>query len=76
MNVSTYNNVISHSVTNAFKLLSEQLNKPAYLTTAWFLVQIEKYPSCALSKFNLEQYDGVTVFLNDFRDLFSNIEVG
>lgn len=84
MKVSTSTNVISHSVSSALKFLAEVLNKPEYLTTAWFLDQIEKWfylmtsrhPSCSLSKFNLDVYNESIQFLNDFIYLFSNIKVG
>jgi hypothetical protein len=33
---------VSHTVSSALKLLGEELNKPAYLTTAWFLDQVER----------------------------------
>lgn len=36
MKVSTSTNVVSHSVSSALKFLAEELNKPDYLTTAWF----------------------------------------
>lgn len=84
MKVSTSTNVISHSVSSALKFLADVLNKPEYLTTAWFFDQIEKWfylmtsrhPSCALSKYNTDVYNESIQFLNDFIYLFSNIEVG
>lgn len=84
MKVSTSTNVVSHTVSSALKFLSEELKKPGYLTTAWFLDQIERWfyimtsrhPSCALSKFNIEAYNEAITFLRDFMDLFLNMEVG
>ena len=84
MKVSTSTNVVSHTVSSALKFLSEELKKPAYLTTAWFLDQIEKWfyimtsrhPSCSLSKFNIEAYNEAITFLKDFMDLFATMEVG
>lgn len=84
MKVSTSTNVISHSVSSALKFLADELNKPEYLTTAWFLDQVEKWfylmtsrhPSCALSKFNIKTYDESIQFLKDFMDLFLNMDVG
>lgn len=84
MKVSTSTNVVSHSVSSALKFLAEELNKPEFLTTAWFLDQVEKWfyimtsrhPSCALSKFNIEVYNDTIKFLEDFIILFTKLEVG
>lgn len=84
MKVSTSTNVVNHSVSSALKFLSYVLNKPAYLTTAWFLDQVEKWfyimtsrhPSNALSKFNLVSYNETVTFLEDFKFIFANLEVG
>lgn len=84
MEVCTSTSVVNHTVSSALKFLAEELDKPAYLTTAWFLDQVERWfhlmtsrhPSCALSKFNLNVYRDSIAFLKDFRDLFCNMEVG
>lgn len=84
MKVSTSTNVIAHTVSSALKFLAEVLHKPAYLTTAWFLDQVERwfylmssrYSSCALSKFNDRVYSESITFLKDFMYLFSKMEVG
>jgi hypothetical protein len=60
------------------------LNKPAYLTTAWFLDQVERWfyimtsrhPSCALSKMNEVVYNDTITFLKDFMELFRNMAIG
>nr|CAI5855991.1 unnamed protein product [Callosobruchus analis] len=84
MKVSTSTNVISHCVSSALKFLADELKKPEYLTTAWFLDQIEKWfslmtsrhPTCALIKFNIDIYNETIIFLNDFLELFTIMEVG
>lgn len=84
MKVSTSSNVISHSVSSALKFLADELKKPEYLTTAWFLDQIEKWfflmtsrhPSCALSKLNIDVYNSTIGFLKQILELFSSMEVG
>ncbi|KAJ4426849.1 hypothetical protein ANN_26648 [Periplaneta americana] len=84
MEVCTSTNVVNHTVSSPLKFLAEELDKPAYLTTAWFLDQVERWfhlmtsrhPMCALSKFNLNVYRDSIAFLKDFMDLFCNMEVG
>ncbi|KAF2891237.1 hypothetical protein ILUMI_14937 [Ignelater luminosus] len=84
MKVMTSTNVISRSVSSALKFLSEALNRPFYLTSAWFIDQVEKWfylmssrhPSSALSKINLTAYNDAGQFLKDFMDLFTRMEVG
>lgn len=36
MEVCTSTSVVNHTVSSALKFLAEELDKPAYLTTAWF----------------------------------------
>ena len=84
MKVMTSTNVISHTVNSALKFLSDELKQPAYLTTAWFIDQVERwfylmtsrYPSCALSKMNLTVYNDAIQFLKEFMDLFGRMKVG
>lgn len=37
MKVKTTTNIVNHNVASGLKYMSEELNKPEYLTTAWFL---------------------------------------
>jgi hypothetical protein len=61
-----------------------QLNKNEYLTTAFFLEQVEKWffimtsrhPSAALSRHHESVYKNTITFLNDFMDMFQCMEVG
>lgn len=43
MKVGKSTNVISHDVCSALRFLSNELNKPEYITTAWFIEVIEKW---------------------------------
>jgi hypothetical protein len=80
MKVSTSTNVVSHTVSSALKLLGEELNKPAYLTTAWFLEQVERWfyimtsrhPSCALSKMNEVVYNDTYNIFKRFHGVTRN----
>ncbi|KAB0804614.1 hypothetical protein PPYR_01584 [Photinus pyralis] len=84
MKVSTSTNIISHNVSSALKFLAEEMKKPEYLTTAWFLDQVEqwfylmtsRHPSSALSKYNKCAYTDSITFLKDFMHIFKSLEVG
>lgn len=65
------------------KFLADHLKKPEYLTTVWFVDQIEKWfylmtsrsPANALSKFNLEIYNETVGFLNNFMEIIESLEI-
>lgn len=84
MKVSTSTNVVSHSVSSALKFLADEFKTPEYLTTAWFLDQIEKWfylmtsrhPTSALSQLNKEIYNDTIIFLQEFINIFTYMEVG
>lgn len=83
MKVSKSTNVISHDVNSALKFIAE-LDKPEYLTTAWFIDQVEKWfylmtsrsPANAISKFNSTSYKETLEFLVNFMELIDSIEIG
>lgn len=84
MKVSSASHVISHSVSSGLKYLAEELKRPEYLTTAWFLDQIEKWfklmssrhPVFALSKINSVAYGDAIQFLESFINLFKDLKFG
>lgn len=84
MKVSKSTNVISHDVSSALKFVAEQLNKPEYLTTAWFIAICEKWfylmtsrsPVNAISKINLKKYVKTIEFLNEFMEVTNSFEIG
>lgn len=84
MRVSTSSNVISHAVSSGLKFLADELNKPEYATTAWFLDLVEKWfaimtsrnPLLALSKYNDTTYNETIQFLYSFMEIFSSLKIG
>lgn len=84
MKVSKSTNVISHDVSSALKFVSEELDKPEYLTTAWFIEQLERWfylmssrsPANALSKLNTDSYNAAIQFLINFMELIDSVEIG
>jgi len=84
MKVGKSTNVINHDVYTALRFLSEELNKPEYLTTAWFINLVDRWfslmtsrhPVLALSKLKLDIYEETIQFLNSFKDIMSDLEVG
>lgn len=85
MNVGNALNLFSNSVSAALTYLVERKGRDeTYLTTAWFVGAVNKWfdlMSCrnitmALSKFNVEQYEAATKFLNSFIELFKNLQIG
>lgn len=66
-----------------FEILADKLNKPVYLTTAWFIETIEHWFSLmtsrsivmALSKLKLNVYEKSIIFLNDFINIMTHLEV-
>lgn len=84
MKVGKSTNVINHDVYTALQFLSEELHKPEYLTTAWFINIIDKWfslmtsrhPILALSKLKPDIYENTIQFLNSFIDVMKGLEVG
>jgi hypothetical protein len=84
MKVSKSTHVISHDVSCALKFVSQHLNKKEYITTAWFIDQVEKWfylmtsrsPVNAISKHNIEKYNETITFFKDFMELIDSMEVG
>lgn len=82
MKVSISTNVISHDVYSAF--LAEELHKPEYLTTAWYIEIIDKWfnlmtsrsPVMSLSKLKPLVYKEAISFLNQFIDIMRKPKVG
>lgn len=83
MKVGKSTNVISHDVCSALRFLSDELNRPDYLTTAWFIDIIEKWftlmtswhPVLALSKIKTDVYEKTITFLHNFIKIMSQLEV-
>lgn len=84
MKVSKATNIINHDVSSALKFVAESENKPDFLTTAWFVDQLERWfylmtsrsPVNALSTLNEEAYEKAVTFLNDFMEIITLMEVG
>jgi len=84
MKVGKSTNVISHDVCSALRFLADELNKPEYLTTAWFIETIEHWFSLmtsrhivmALSKLKPDIYEKSIIFLNNFIEIMTHLEVG
>jgi hypothetical protein len=84
MKVSKSTHVISHDVSCALTFVSQYLNKKEYITTAWFIDQVEKWfslmtsrsPVNAISKHNIEKYNETITFFKDFMELIDSMEVG
>lgn len=81
--VSKSTNVISHDVSSALRFLAEELHKPEYLTTAWYIEIIDKWfnlmtsrnPVMALSKLKPLVYKEAISFLNEFIDIMRKLKV-
>jgi len=84
MKVGKSTNIINHDVCTALRFLSEELNKPEYITTAWFIDIVDKWftlmtsrhPVLALSKLKPEMYESSITFLKGFIDVMMDIDVG
>jgi len=84
MKVGKSTNIINHDVCTALRFLSDELNKPEYITTAWFIDIVDKWftlmtsrhPVLALSKLKPEMYESSIKFLKGFIDIMMDIEVG
>jgi len=84
MKVSKSTNVISHNVSSTLRFLAEELHKPEYLTTAWYIEIIDKWfnlmtsrsPVMALSKLKPLVYKEAISFLNQFIDIMRKLKVG
>lgn len=84
MRVKKSTNVVSHDVSSALKFLCEELHKPQYKSTAWFLDLVEqwfvlmtsRHPTLALSKHNMEAYQNALSHLRNVIDVFGVMEVG
>lgn len=84
MKVGKSTNVISHDICSALRFLADELNKPDFLTTAWFIETIEHWFSLmtsrhiemALSKLKPDVYENSITFLNNFIKIMTNLEVG
>lgn len=84
MRVKRSTNVVSHDVSSALKFLADELSKPEYKTTAWFLDLVEqwfalmtsRHPTLALSKHNMQSYDNAVSHLQNIMDVFRTMHVG
>lgn len=84
MRVSKSTHVISHEVSSALKFISGELNKPEFLTTAWFIETIAKWfslvtsrhPSMALSKLKPQVYSETIIFLKDVMEIIQAMDIG
>lgn len=84
MKVSKSTSIINHDVSSALKFIAEHKNRPDYLTTAWFIDQMEKWFYLmtsrslmnALSKIDVSIYTSTIKFLEDFMEIINFMEVG
>lgn len=84
MRVKKSTNVVSHDVSSALKFLAEELTKPDYKTTAWFLDLVEqwfalmtsRHPTLALSRRNMQSYENSITHLHSVMDVFRTMHVG
>lgn len=84
MKVSKSTSIINHDVSSALKFIAEHKNRPDYLTTAWFIDQMEKWfylmtsrsRMNALSKIDVSIYTSTIKFLEDFMEIINFMEVG
>jgi len=66
------------------RFLADELNRPEYLTTTWFIETIEHWFSLmtsrhivmALSKLKPDVYEKSIIFLNNFIEIMTHLEVG
>jgi len=71
-------------VCSALRFLADERNKPEYLTTAWFIETFVHWFSLmtsmhivmALSKLKPEVYKKSIIFLNNFIEMMTHLEVG
>ncbi len=85
MKVGPALNVFSRATSAGLKYMVQQENRPlSYMTTAWFLKQIDKWfdlmssrhPITALSRVKMEEYQRAISFLQDIVHLFRGIKIG
>lgn len=84
MKVSNATNIISRDVSSSLEFLSITLDKPEYLTTAWYINLIERWftlmtsrhPTLALSKLSVIKYNETIQFLQDFMQIIPELYVG
>lgn len=77
-------NAFNYDICTALQFLSKELNKPHYLTTAWFIEIIDKWfslmtskhPVLALSKLKPDIYEESIQFLKQFIIIMTDIKVG
>ncbi|CAM4567879.1 unnamed protein product [Leuciscus chuanchicus] len=78
-------NVFSKATSAGLKYMVQQENRPlSYLTTAWFLEQVDhwfdlmssRHPITALSRVKMEEYEKAIIFLQDFIHLFHGMKIG
>ncbi|KAL1022206.1 hypothetical protein UPYG_G00023530 [Umbra pygmaea] len=85
MKVSPAMNVFSKSTSAGIKYMVQEEGRPqTYLTTAWFLEQINhwfdlmssRHPIMALSRLKMKAYENAIIFLQDIVNLFCRIKIG
>ncbi len=85
MKVGPALNVFSKATSAGLKYMVQQENRPlSYLTTAWFLEQVDHWfdlmsshhPITALSRVKMEEYEKAIIFLQDIIHLFHGMKIG
>ncbi len=85
MKVGPALNVFSKATSAGLKYMVQQENRPlSYLTTAWFLEQVDhwfdlmssRHPITALSRVKMEEYEKAIIFLQDIIHLFHGMKIG
>ncbi|KAJ8956758.1 hypothetical protein NQ314_006632 [Rhamnusium bicolor] len=84
MRVSNASHVLSSEVSSALKFMAQELKRPEYLTTAWFVevvckwfeLMTSRHPIMALSRINEDIYKKTLDFLKTFIDIFKRAKIG
>jgi len=81
MKVNKAKNIFSNDVSSSFELLADELNKPEFITTAWFVKMISEWfclitsRSCNLAFGKKNDIVKILIFLKEVIYIFTNLEI-